>query len=428
MRAGYTKDSVHRVIQCGSCPSVPPPAVKSVMACNTAPYSLAEGDPYFRRSWRLAFITSCVKHRIQLLDRCPICNEPVNYRKGISGSLHNPPIGNLTLCHSCKTDLRDADFDSIPSTSNTEIDFQNSLVRTIQNGWININGSGPVYSHLYFIVLRRLMFLLASGNKGIGLRQYISRQYGNKNFDIILGNDKTLERLCVAERRGLIGMARELLSDWPNNFINFCKANKLFRGQLFTRMDNVPYWYWKVAYEHLSSMREYRQSVQEVESALKCLNKAYDHCRSKNKFPEKFRGVSKFLNSYHSPNKQVIWRECAIPDRRLKANRKSVKLYKRRLPNNNELPEPRLIPNELWEEIKSFIPPGRPYRQKVNDRTVLNGILYVLSTDCTWHEIPPQFGTWQQAQCRYQRWKRDGAFDKIWSRCSRWYGSIKRQS
>lgn len=43
------------------------------------PYCLQNDDePYFRRHWRLAFVTVCTQHRCRLLDRCLNCAAPCN--------------------------------------------------------------------------------------------------------------------------------------------------------------------------------------------------------------------------------------------------------------------------------------------------------------------------------------------------------------
>lgn len=35
-----------------------------------------DAEPYFRRQWRLTFVTICPRHRCQLLDRCAACAAP----------------------------------------------------------------------------------------------------------------------------------------------------------------------------------------------------------------------------------------------------------------------------------------------------------------------------------------------------------------
>src|SRR5438552_475194 len=49
------------------------------------PYCLHDDpDPYFRRRWRLTFVTVCPPHRCRLLDRCAACGAPCNIYQGSS--------------------------------------------------------------------------------------------------------------------------------------------------------------------------------------------------------------------------------------------------------------------------------------------------------------------------------------------------------
>jgi hypothetical protein len=65
--------------------------------------------PYFRRLWRLAFVTMCPVHWTPLLDRCPACGAAVAFHRREFGaarsSIANHPI---TLCQQCDFDLCDA--------------------------------------------------------------------------------------------------------------------------------------------------------------------------------------------------------------------------------------------------------------------------------------------------------------------------------
>ncbi len=386
------------------------------------PHCLAEDkEPYFRRDWRLAFITCCIKHCTQLLDRCAECKEPVNYRKGIYGSLNSPPIGGLTLCYSCKFDLRDAAFNQILPPAALEIDFQNSLLRTIQEGGIDIPGRGPVYSHMYFIVLHKFMVLLTSSAKAADLRQYISRQYGIRNPDINLKNYiiPLIERLAVGERRGLLEMVRELLSDWPSRFIDFCQANKVSTRQLLVNMEYIPFWYGEVVNERLKQRCSGRTG-QEIESALRCLYKMYKQSEIERSYPENIREVFKFLQSVPSAKRTGAGKQMGVSDRRSEANRNSTNLCGDQLSSHYEIPIP--ISDDLWEQVIPLLRRVNSRIQRLSDRSALNGILYVLSTSCPWEALPAEFGRPEQVYKRYQRWKKASVFDAIWDCCSHWYG------
>jgi transposase len=56
---------------------------------------------------------------------------------------------------------------------------------------------------------------------------------------------------------------------------------------------------------------------------------------------------------------------------------------KTRKPYNSDLTDKR------WERIRSLLPkPAKTGRPRCDDREVINGILYVLSTGCRWEDLP----------------------------------------
>ncbi|MEM2405737.1 MAG: transposase [Candidatus Methanomethylicia archaeon] len=49
----------------------------------------------------------------------------------------------------------------------------------------------------------------------------------------------------------------------------------------------------------------------------------------------------------------------------------------------------RELSDEEWELIRPLLPPkAKTGRPRINDRLVINGILYVLVTGCRWMDIP----------------------------------------
>jgi transposase len=51
-----------------------------------------------------------------------------------------------------------------------------------------------------------------------------------------------------------------------------------------------------------------------------------------------------------------------------------------------------------WEVIRPFLPPmSRVGRPRADDRMVLNGILYVLTTGCRWCDMPAKYGSYKTA-------------------------------
>ena len=73
---------------------------------------------------------------------------------------------------------------------------------------------------------------------------------------------------------------------------------------------------------------------------------------------------------------------------------------------------------ELTDEQWAFIAPLRPPRAKtgrprVDDRKVLNGILYARVTGCRWCDMPRQYGAYQTAWRRFHELQEKGIWRQI---------------
>jgi transposase len=89
----------------------------------------------------------------------------------------------------------------------------------------------------------------------------------------------------------------------------------------------------------------------------------------------------------------------------------------------------REIPDDLWELIESILPldkpPGLNGRPRVPNRTVMNGILYVLRTGCQWKMVPREYSSGSTCHLRFQAWVRSGVFQTIWRECLKHYDDLR---
>jgi transposase len=81
---------------------------------------------------------------------------------------------------------------------------------------------------------------------------------------------------------------------------------------------------------------------------------------------------------------------------------------------------PRLVDDELWELIAPLLPRGRrryrhPGRRRLDDRQVLNGILFVLTTGIAWQRLPQELGYGSGMTCwrRLRDWQQAGVFERL---------------
>src|SRR5690606_41826403 len=70
----------------------------------------------------------------------------------------------------------------------------------------------------------------------------------------------------------------------------------------------------------------------------------------------------------------------------------------------------RSLTDKQWDIVKTILPPdpvredgrGRPW---TDQRTTLNGILWVLRTGAPWADLPKRYGSYQTVHRRFQRWR-----------------------
>ncbi len=50
-------------------------------------------------------------------------------------------------------------------------------------------------------------------------------------------------------------------------------------------------------------------------------------------------------------------------------------------------------------------------RRPLDNRRVLDGVLYVTRTGVPWRDLPPEFGNWNSVHRQYRRWTEAGVWD-----------------
>lgn len=79
----------------------------------------------------------------------------------------------------------------------------------------------------------------------------------------------------------------------------------------------------------------------------------------------------------------------------------------------------RLVPDELWELAGPLIPQFTPRRQgggtaSLDDRLVFTAIVYVLTSGCSWRQLPGEFGvTRSTAHRRFAAWTAAGLWPRL---------------
>ena len=72
------------------------------------------------------------------------------------------------------------------------------------------------------------------------------------------------------------------------------------------------------------------------------------------------------------------------------------------------------LTDEQWQVIEPLLPPsGTKGRPRVDDRRVINGMLFKAKTGVAWRDLPERYGPWKTIYTRFWRWSRDGTLTSL---------------
>ena len=72
------------------------------------------------------------------------------------------------------------------------------------------------------------------------------------------------------------------------------------------------------------------------------------------------------------------------------------------------------LTDEQWARLRPLLPPppqgrGRP---RIDDRLVVEGIIWRLATGVPWRDLPERFGSWRTVYSRFRRWQQAGVWER----------------
>ncbi len=71
-----------------------------------------------------------------------------------------------------------------------------------------------------------------------------------------------------------------------------------------------------------------------------------------------------------------------------------------------------MLTDAQFAVIEPLLP--RQYRPpKYSGRQTLDAVLYVLTSGCTWRQLPKEHGHWHTIYTRFKRWSEAGVIDRI---------------
>ena len=68
-----------------------------------------------------------------------------------------------------------------------------------------------------------------------------------------------------------------------------------------------------------------------------------------------------------------------------------------------------------WQRVQSLLPSPKPggRRRKVDRREIVNAILYLLRSRCSWRMLPHDLPSWGTVHYYFRQWQLDGTWERI---------------
>lgn len=180
--------------------------------------------PYFRKTWRLSWVTACTRHKCMLVDRCACGATLQPHRVDMRHRRLLTEGASLAGCWSCGSDLRSiAAQEADPEV----LTLQACAERAVEFGHVDVAGQNGLHSILLFQGLRVL--LLATVRLDRSPRADVN---ATTRFD----------ELPVPRRAKYLGDVSRLLSDWPAAFHRSFGAEKNIYSHFTRHSPSRPFW------------------------------------------------------------------------------------------------------------------------------------------------------------------------------------------
>jgi hypothetical protein len=201
------------------------------------PVCLSEGEPYFRKQWRISLMTVCAKHGCQLHDRCPECNSPVQPLKNEIKTKHRMPfLGEITQCFHCGFNLKET---TVVQANQQVILDTIWYEKILKSGFVSLSNTPWIYSFSFFHVLRHL------------IRCVMQKHLGYNTFR---GNGIDPDVMPLEDRYKAMYHLSGVFEQWPTKFLGLCEKLNLTYSDLTCMAKQkplLPFWLESVVKHHL---------------------------------------------------------------------------------------------------------------------------------------------------------------------------------
>lgn len=197
---------------------------------------LEDAIPYFRKSWRVAFMTTCPTHCCMLRDRCGECGAGVAFHRGDMGNLQGQQRESIADCFACGASLSSELVDPIECYEPAILDWLTAISKTVLSGNASIDGLDKLN------VMRQMALLLLSRYQTLKLYDYVCDQLRLPPVELADGHLPFESRL-LTERHHLIQLIGWLMYDLEPRLRSAWRAKAVRYNYMTKDFERAPQFY-----------------------------------------------------------------------------------------------------------------------------------------------------------------------------------------
>ena len=79
------------------------------------------------------------------------------------------------------------------------------------------------------------------------------------------------------------------------------------------------------------------------------------------------------------------------------------------------------LSEEEWKRVENLLPPentGKRGRPAKDNRTMLNGMVWLARSGASWRDLPERYGPWKSVYSRFCKWRDEGLFQRVFEELS----------
>ncbi|MDO8714345.1 MAG: TniQ family protein [Polynucleobacter sp.] len=198
----------------------------------------ADKEPYFRKSWRVAFNVICTRHKCMLHDRCPHCGCGVAFHRNDMRHAQYVTIVSLKECHQCGFDLSRSQAIRPKYESKAIGKFIGNLSQKLFDGTL---GQVEIDN---LLVMRHFAKLLFTRNSTVKLYSHFCDAMGID--EIVLNTKCDIERADVKTRYHVLQVIAYLMLNLEPRLREAIKLKAIKYNHLKKDFDEMPSWHLRI--------------------------------------------------------------------------------------------------------------------------------------------------------------------------------------